>query len=110
MKISEVIKNYREQNNLSIRQFAERCRLSPRQILLIENEFNPQTGNNNSPKISTLEKVAKGMNMTLMQLLSYEYDNSMSATIPELQREIANLSPEQQQAVLSMIQTLIDKR
>ena len=54
MKLSEIVRRYREEHGLSIRQFAKQCELSHASMANIENEVNsrghwihikmPQTG------------------------------------------------------------------
>ena len=44
MKLSEIIKKYRKEHDLSQRQMGARCGLSTGYISLIEKEINPQTG------------------------------------------------------------------
>jgi len=70
MKIADIIKKYREENNISGRQFATNAGLSNAYISLIEN------GETKSPTIDSLFKIAKGMNMSLDELLKLMDDNA----------------------------------
>lgn len=70
MTIREIIIKYREENNLSQRQFAERCGMSNGYISMLENDVNPSTGRPAVPSLSMLRKLAKGMNMSLDDLLA----------------------------------------
>lgn len=69
MKLGDMIRVYREKQNLSQRQFAERCDLSNGYISIIEKGVNPNTGKPVTPTIPQLKKLAAGMNMTVMEML-----------------------------------------
>lgn len=68
MKLSELLKKYREENNLSQRELARRCDLSHGLISLIEKEKNPQTGQPMKQDIETYSKLADGMGMSTQEL------------------------------------------
>lgn len=68
MKLSELIKTYRHEHNLSLRAFAERTICSFQYISNIEKE------DVKNPSIPTLVSIAKAMNMTLDQLLKITDD------------------------------------
>lgn len=70
MKLSEIIKKYRKEHDLSQRQMGARCGLSTGYISLIEKEINPQTGKLMVPSLPVMNKIAKGMNLTLDDLLA----------------------------------------
>lgn len=70
MKLSEMIVKYRNEHGLSQRQMAAQCGLSTGYISLIEKEINPQTGKPMVPSLTVLNKLAKGMAITLDTLLS----------------------------------------
>lgn len=70
MKLSEYIKNYRTEHDLSLRQFAERCGVSHAYIGFLENECNPSTGKPIAPNLESLKALAKGMNITVDELIS----------------------------------------
>jgi len=70
MTIREIIIEYRTKNNLSQRQFAERCGVSNGYISMLENDINPSTGKPAIPTLKMLRKIAKGMNMTIDELLA----------------------------------------
>lgn len=69
MKLSELIINYRAEHDLSQRQFAAECGLSNGYISMIERENNPKTKEKVVPTLVALQKLAKGMHMTLTDLL-----------------------------------------
>ena len=70
MTIREIILKYREENNLSQRQFAERCGVSNGYISMLENDVNPSTDKPAVPSLTMLRKIAKGMNMSIDELLA----------------------------------------
>lgn len=68
MKLSELIKTYRHEHNLSLRAFAERTICSFQYISNIEKE------EVKNPSIPTLVSIAKAMDMSLDQLLKMTDD------------------------------------
>lgn len=70
MTLSELIIEYRNEHGISQRQMASQCRLSTGYISLIEKGTNPQTGKPMVPTLAVLNKLAKGMGITLDELLS----------------------------------------
>ena len=68
MKLSEMIKEFREENKISQREFARRCGLSNSLISILEKGINPQTGNAMSQDLDTYLKLAKGMQTSLQKL------------------------------------------
>lgn len=81
MKLSEIIKKYRESHNISQRQMGAQCGLSTGYISLIEKEVNPQTGKRMIPSLPVMNKLASGMGITLDDLLSMCDD--MDVTLSE---------------------------
>lgn len=88
MKIGELIRNYRIDNDLSQRQFAIRCGLSNGYISILEKGINPNTGKPVIPTIPQLQKLADGMRMTLMELMDtvddMPVDLSIAAPLPDI--------------------------
>lgn len=70
MTLGEFIRNYREQRNLSQRQFAERSGVSNGYISMLEKNENPKTGQPLSPSMPVLKKLATAMGMTVNELCS----------------------------------------
>ena len=70
MTLSELIIEYRNEHGISQRKMASQCKLSTGYISLIEKETNPQTGKPMVPSLAVLNKLAKGMGITLDKLLS----------------------------------------
>lgn len=65
MNIGEVVKEYREENKLSQRQFAQRCKLSNGYISMLEDGKNPKTNEPIVPTIDTYKKIADGMHLSI---------------------------------------------
>ena len=68
MELREVLKSFREENDLSQREFARRCDLSNSLISILEMGVNPQTGKKASPDMITYRKLASGMGITVQSL------------------------------------------
>ncbi len=68
MKLSEIVRRYREEHGLSIRQFAKQCDISHSAIANIENETNSY-GEPFIPQLGTINKVAFGMGIAARDLL-----------------------------------------
>ena len=68
MKLGDLIREYREKQNISQRQFADRCGLSNGYISMIEKGVNPNTGKPIIPTLPQLNKIAKGLNLSVMEM------------------------------------------
>lgn len=125
MTLAELIADYRASNNLSQRQMGAQCGLSTGYISLVEKEINPQTGKPMVPTLTVLNKLAKGMNMTIDELISVCDDmpvniNEKTAPITEsgleeeidleLARLILSLSPAQKQAAMTYLHYLAEHK
>ena len=69
MTLGEIIKTYREERDLSQRQFAEACGLSNGFISMLERNVNPKTGLPVAPSLAAIRKIATFMSMTANDLL-----------------------------------------
>lgn len=70
MTLAQLITDYRTSHGLSQRQMGAKCGLSTGYISLIEREINPQTGKAMVPTLTVLNKIAKGMHMTIDELIA----------------------------------------
>ena len=75
MYIGEIIKKYRETNNLSQREFAKRTTLSPSYINTLEKIYNPKNKKPYSVTMDAIVELGKAMNMSLEELISILNDN-----------------------------------
>ena len=58
MTLGDIIKKYREQNNISMGDFANSCSLSKGYISMLENNINPRNNKPISPTLPSIAKVA----------------------------------------------------
>lgn len=80
MKLGELIKGYRDEHDLSQRQFAIQCRLSNGYISMLEKGLNPKTGRPVTPTIPQLKKLADGMGVTMSAMLEQVDDMDVDLT------------------------------
>lgn len=90
MKLSEIIRAYRKEHELSLRQFAHMCGLSHAVINNIEREKN-SNGDPFTPSFETLQKVASGMGISVNDLLRDMEDMEIySSDVDEMRDELRN--------------------
>lgn len=80
MTLGAIIKEYRENNLLSMKDFADKCNLSKGYISMLENGVNPRNKKPIAPTIPSLKKVALGLGMdidTLMRILDGKQEISL---------------------------------
>ena len=76
MKLTDIIKNYIEEHNYSLRYFADRCGISTAQMSLMSRGINSQ-GEKSIPRPEMLEKLAIGMGISYRELISVMDDNAL---------------------------------
>ena len=116
MKLSEFIKQYREDQGISQRQLAAMCGLSNAYISMIENEKVQSTGKPiRSYKLSSLNALAQGIGLDLDTMLrlvdELPIENKMPATVesyPDLLPYLRKLNPEGIKKVTSYARDLCD--
>lgn len=69
MNIGDIIRRYREQNKLSMEDFARRAGISRAYVSILENNVNPSTGLPAIPSLKTIRSVAAAMGMDSNSLL-----------------------------------------
>lgn len=69
MLLGEIIKQYRDEHQMSLQDFANLIGTSRSYIHMLEKNVNPSTNKPISPSIETLKSLAKAMNMDLDFLL-----------------------------------------
>lgn len=67
--LGNLIKEYRNENNLSLRDFAKMCDVSHSYIDKLEKGIDPRNGKTVEPTLDVIEKVASAMNISLEELL-----------------------------------------
>ncbi len=70
MKIGEFINIYRREHNISMEELANRCGLSKAYISKLESDVDKNKTKQIKPSIQTFNKIAKGLNISLTDLLS----------------------------------------
>ena len=116
MKLGDLIREYRGQNDLSQRQFAIQCGLSNGYISMLERGENPKTHKPVTPTLQQIKKLADGMRMTTTELmgvvddmpvdLSTDKEEPNRKTV-ELNDNYFNLTPENRALIDEMIVKLI---
>ena len=74
MKLGEIIKNYRREHSMSLRDFAQSCGMSHSYISMLEDGKNSKTGEPMVPTLASLKKIATALGMTLNELMSIADD------------------------------------
>lgn len=69
MTLGDIIRSYRETNNITLGEFANTCSLSKGYISMLENNINPRNNKPISPTLPSMAKVASGMGIDLDTLL-----------------------------------------
>lgn len=69
MTIGDVVRQYRQEHQISQRQFAYRCGLSNGYIAMLERNVNPTTGKPIVPGIIQVRSIAHAMGLTLDELI-----------------------------------------
>ena len=70
MTLGEIIKKYREENDMSQREFAKICGLSNSYISQLEMNVNSRNGQPIKPQLETIKAVADAMHITVDELFS----------------------------------------
>ena len=69
MKLGEIIKNYRTENDISMREFAKKADMSNAYVSMLEKGVDGR-GKKIVPSIETINKVARACNMTFEALFN----------------------------------------
>lgn len=69
MFLGELIKKYRNDNEISMRDFSKLCGLSHTYIAALEKNIDPRTGKPIAPTLDTVKSVAKALNISIDELL-----------------------------------------
>ena len=87
MILGNLIKEYRLNNNLSLRDFAQRCGLSHTYISALEKNIDPRTGKPIAPTLDAVKYISKGMNISIeemLKILDDEQEFKMNAEAPKI--------------------------
>jgi transcriptional regulator with XRE-family HTH domain len=112
MEIGFLIKQYRQENNLTLRDFATQCGTSHSYIAMLESNKNSKTGEPIVPTLTMLNKISRGMGISVNDLinicddipisLSQEENTPEEPKLTEGERMLLDLFrqiPEEQQKV-----------
>lgn len=69
MDLGKIIRTYRTDHDLSLREFADRCDLSHTYIDKLEKGVDPRSKKSVEPTVETVSKIASAMGMSLDELL-----------------------------------------
>lgn len=70
MRLGDIIHKYREENDMSMGDFAKLAGVSKAYIGFLEKGINPKTGRDFAPSIKTIQSVAKAMHMDFDELFN----------------------------------------
>lgn len=95
MTLGDVIHRYREENSLSMEQFAKKSGLSKAYVALLEKNEHPKTKQPITPSIITFGCVANALGITLDELLGAVDENQPVYIVkaPDPQQKIHGLKP-----------------
>ena len=122
MTLGKIIKEYREKNHLSQRQFALTCDVSNGYISMLEEGRNPKTNEPIVPSLATMKKLAKAMGMSLNDLMSQVDDmeislsekrtpaDKISGRTVEFVALFEKLTAEQQALIVSQIKGILSNQ
>lgn len=114
MTLGDFIKAYREKNDLSQRQFADKSGVSNGYISMLEKNENPKTGQPLSPSMPVLKKIASAMGMTVNDLCSFVDDMAidLGTTVmdyEDAQEKLRIILSEDEYAMLRAFQAADDR-
>ena len=69
MKLGEIIKKYRQEHEMSLRDFAQKCGTSHSYISMLEDGKNSKTGEPMTPTLATLKKISSALEISLNELM-----------------------------------------
>lgn len=106
MYIGEFIKNYREQHNLSMQDFANITGLSKAYIGMLEKIYNPKTNQPISPSIDKLNQIALGVGLSLDVLLK-QLDANQPVTVSS--KETPTFTKKDERDIQKRLQNILDE-
>jgi len=68
-ELGKIIDEYLKKNDISLRDFANKCQLSHSYVAKLRKGVDPRSKSSIQPTIDTIEKLAKGMDMETKDLL-----------------------------------------
>lgn len=104
MELSEIIKSYRSEHGLSLREFSKMSGVSNSYLSMLENGRQPRDGKPIVPTLTKLDQIASAMGIRLDDLIKMMDDSPVvvDGNIPE-SRDL-NLSPVERELILKFRQ------
>lgn len=87
-----IIREYRQEHNFSLREFATRCQLSHSYIDKLEKGVDPRNGKPVEPTLAVIEQIAKAINKdkaNLLEEIGYLSKRTNIKLSPKAERDIA---------------------
>lgn len=114
MEIGVAIKQYRDNANISLRDFAAKCGTSHSYIAMLESGKNSKTGEPIVPSITMLKKIAHGMDMSVNDLIAICDDMPVSFADANVQANLhlfgnSEQLPEKEKKLLALYNKIEDK-
>ena len=88
MTVGDIVKQYRESHQMSMDEFSKKSGLSKGYISMLENKVNPRNNKVIVPTLTTLQKIARCMNIDvddLLAALDRNQEVSISSSTAQLQ-------------------------
>lgn len=93
MSLSEFLRNYRAEHELSMDDLAKRCGLSKPYISMLEKNRNSKNGKSITPSIRTYGKIAHGVGLTVDSLMKLINGNERVALMSSDISSLKNIVP-----------------
>ncbi len=108
MFLGDIIKEYRNVHQMSLRAFANRCGLSYTYISMLEKNKDYRTGKPIAPTLESVKAIANAMNISIDELLK-TLDNEQTFTIINNKTNLVNVYSSVHAGILSeMIENVVD--
>lgn len=91
MTLGDIVKQYRIDNDISMKEFANRCSLSKGYISMLENNINPRNNKPIAPTLPSIQKIANGMRIETDLLLKM-LDRNQEISLKD-EYSISNIFP-----------------
>lgn len=92
MTLGDIVKKYREENNISMESFSQKCNLSKGYISMLEKNKNPNTGKPIRPSLLTIKSVASAMNIDVNDLIALLEDQEIKLSSDDEELDIFSYS------------------
>ena len=99
MKLGEYIKEYRETNRMSQRDFAQAAGISAGYVSMLESGKNPRTGDPIAPSLETFRAIARATGKDLDALLELIGDDTLVSLV-------SNEEDELEERIMSLVRRL----